>query len=76
MEKKPQVFRMADIRHRKESLGENGTYIKPFVTVKNSESMAVGVNFPNKVPVSFCLPCGELSFCHQGKFRSVVGGGG
>lgn len=76
MDKKPQVFRMADIRHRKESLGENGTYIKPFVTVKNSESMAGGVNFLNNVSVPFDLPCDELMFCHEGTFRLVVDGVG
>jgi len=42
---KPTVFKRADIQHRKDGLEDGGTYIKPLVTVKNSESMAGGVNF-------------------------------
>ena len=74
MDKTPKVFRMADIRHRKDNLGENGTYIKPFVTVKNSESMAGGINFLNNVSIPFDLPCDELIYCFEGTFRLVVEG--
>ena len=63
---------MDEIRHRKENLGENGTYIKPFVNVRNSESMAGGINFLNNVSIPFDLPCDELIYCHEGTFRLVV----
>ena len=46
---KPIVFNRADIQHRKDGLEDGGTYIKPFVTIRNSESMAGGVNFLKKV---------------------------
>ncbi len=72
MANKPIVFRMDEIRHRKENLGENGTYIKPFVNVRNSESMAGGINFLNNVSIPFDLPCDELIYCHEGTFRLVV----
>ena len=42
---KPIVFNRADIQHRKDGLEDGGTYIKPFVTTRNSESMAGGVYF-------------------------------
>ena len=71
---KPLVFRGADIEHRKQSLGEGGTYIKPMVTVKNSESMAGGINFLNNVSVPFDIPCDELIYCHEGNFRLMCDG--
>jgi ethanolamine utilization protein EutQ len=55
-----------------EGLEEGGTYIKPFVTVRNSSSMAGGVNFLNKVSVPWELTCDEIIYCHQGQFRLVV----
>ena len=52
---KPEVFKRIDVQHRKDGLKDGGTYIKPFVTIKNSESMAGGVNFLKKVSIGFCL---------------------
>jgi len=40
----PGVFRIADIQHRIDNLPENGTFIKPFVTVEISTSMCGGIN--------------------------------
>ncbi len=39
---KPIVFKFSDIEHRRVELPPGGTYIKPFVTVRNCESMAGG----------------------------------
>ncbi len=71
---KPQVFRLSEIEDRLHDLPEGKTYIKPFVTVRNSESMAGGVNFLNKVSVPWELTCDELIFCHQGTFRLMCDG--
>ena len=71
---KPLVFRRAEIQHRKESLEDGGTYIKPFVTVKNCDSMAGGVNFLNNACIPFDLPCDELIYCHEGTFRLTCDG--
>jgi ethanolamine utilization protein EutQ len=70
----PSVFRISDIQDRIDNLPENGTYIKPFVNVKNSDSMAGGINALNKISVPFDLPCDELIFCLEGTFRLVVDG--
>jgi len=71
---KPIVFKRQDIQHRKESLQEGGTYIKPFVTVRNSDSMAGGVNFLNNVSIPWDLTCDEIIYCHEGNFRLVCDG--
>lgn len=71
---KPSVFRFSEVAHRLEELEEGGTFIKPFVNTKISDSMAGGVNFLNKVSVPWDLTCDELIYCHQGTFRLVVDG--
>ena len=72
---KPRGYGRADNQHRKDSLPEGGTYIKPMVTAKNSEStMAGGINFLNKVSVPFDIPCDELIFCYEGNFRLTCDG--
>ena len=68
----PIVFRLSEIEHRLHELPEGKTYIKPFVTVRNCESMAGGLNFLNKVSVPWKLTCDELIYCLQGTFRLVV----
>ena len=71
---KPLVFKRADIQHRKDNLEDGGTYIKPFVTVRNSESMAAGVNFLKNASVPWNLTCDELIFCQEGDFRLMCDG--
>ena len=71
---KPIVFRLDEIKNRLDALPEGGTYIKPFVTVKNCESMAGGLNFLNKVSVPWNLTCDEIIYCHQGTFRLMCDG--
>ena len=71
---KPSVFRRSDIQHRHDELPENGTFIKPFVTTRNCESMAGGVNFLHKVSIPWDLTCDEIFFCHEGTFRLVCDG--
>ncbi len=68
----PSVFRFSDVEHRLETLDKGGTFIKPFVNTKNSDSMAGGINFLNDVSVPWDLTCDELIYCHQGTFRLVV----
>ena len=68
----PSVFRFSDVEHRLETLEKGGTFIKPFVNTKNSDSMAGGINFLNDVSVPWDLTCDELIYCHQGTFRLVV----
>jgi|TARA_B110000211_G_scaffold205357_1_gene239580 ethanolamine utilization protein EutQ len=68
----PSVFRIADIQDRIDNLPENGTFIKPFVNVGNSKSMAGGINALNKIKVPWDLTCDELIFCLKGTFRLVV----
>lgn len=68
----PTVFRFADVADRLENLESGGTFIKPFVNTKVSESMAGGLNFLNNVSVPWDLTCDELIYCHQGRFRLVV----
>ncbi len=67
----PIVFRLSEIEHRLHALPEGETYIKPFATVRNSESMAGGLNFLNKVSVPWKLTCDDLIFCHQGTFSLI-----
>ena len=71
---KPTVFKRANIQHRKDGLEDGGTYIKPLVTVKNSESMAGGVNFLKKVSIPWDLTCDEIIYCHEGNFRLMCDG--
>jgi ethanolamine utilization protein EutQ len=71
---KPIVFRLDEIKNRLDALPEGGIYIKPFVTVKNCESMAGGLNFLNKVSVPWNLTCDEIIYCHEGTFRLMCGG--
>ena len=71
---KPLVFKRADIQHRKDNLEDGGTYIKPFVTVRNSESMAGGVNFLKNASVPWDLTCDEIIFCQEGNFRLMCDG--
>ncbi len=68
----PTVFRMSDIADRKENLDNNGTFIKPFINTKVSESMAGGVNFLNNVSIPWDLTCDEIIYCFEGTFRLVV----
>ena len=68
----PTVFRFADVVDRLENLEPGGTFIKPFVNTKVSQSMAGGLNFLNNVSVPWDLTCDELIYCHQGTFRLVV----
>ena len=71
---KPIVFKLSGVEHRLHELPEGKTYIKPFVNVRNSESMAGGLNFLNKVSVPWSLTCDEMIYCHQGTFRLVCDG--
>ena len=71
---KPIVFRLSEIQNRLDDLPEGKTYIKPFVTVRNCESMAGGLNFLNKVSVPWDLTCDEMIYCHEGQFRLVCEG--
>jgi len=68
----PSVFRIADIQDRIDNLPEDGTFIKPFVNVNNSDSMAAGINALNKISVPWDLTCDELIYCLKGTFRLVV----
>ena len=68
----PSVFRIAEIQERIDNLPENGTFIKPFVTVENSTSMAGGINALNKISVPWDLTCDEMIYCLEGTFRLVV----
>ena len=68
----PTLFSFADVADRLENLESGGTFIKPFVNTKVSESMAGGLNFLNNVSVPWDLTCDELIYCHQGRFRLVV----
>ena len=68
----PTVFKMSEIADRKKNLGENGTFIKPFINTKVSESMAGGVNFLNNVSIPWDLTCDEIIYCFEGTFRLVV----
>ena len=68
----PSVFRISDIQDRIDNLPANGTFIKPFVTVENSDSMAGGINALNQISVPWDLTCDELIFCLEGTFRLVV----
>ena len=70
----PIVFKFNDIKHRLDELPEGGTYIKPWATVKNNDSMAGGLNFLNKVSVPWQLTCDELIYCHSGSFRLMCDG--
>ena len=70
----PGVFRRAEIQHRKDNHRRWRTYIKPFVTVRNSESMAAGVNFLKNASVPWDLTCDELIFCQEGNFRLLCDG--
>jgi ethanolamine utilization protein EutQ len=71
---KPIVFPLAEIVHRLNDLPEGKTYIKPWATIRNCESMAGGLNFLNKVSVSWRLTCDELIYCHKGTFRLMCDG--
>ncbi len=71
---KPIVFKFSDIEHRLVDLPPGKTYIKPFVNVRNCESMAGGLNFLNNVSVPWDLTCDELIYCHDGHFRLVCDG--
>lgn len=68
---KPTVFRFSEIEHRLTELPPGKTYIKPFVTVRNCESMAGGLNFLNNVSVPWDLTCDEIIYCHSGTFRLI-----
>ena len=70
----PIVFPFAEIQHRLDELPEGKTYIKPWSTVRNCESMAGGLNFLNNVCVPWKLTCDELIYCHQGTFRLTCDG--
>ena len=68
----PSVFRISEIQDRIDNLPTNGTFIKPFVNVEVSESMAGGINCLNKISVPWDLTCDELIYCLDGTFRLVV----
>jgi len=71
---KPTLFPFADIEHRYQELEPGGTFIKPWVNVKVSESMAGGVNFLNEVSVPWKLEVDEIVFCMKGNFRLIADG--
>ena len=71
---RPEVFKRIDVQHRKDGLKDGGTYIKPFVTIKNSETMAGGVNFLKKVSIPWDLTCDEIIYCMKGTFRLTCDG--
>ncbi len=70
----PSVFRLSEIQDRIDNLPANGTFIKPFVNVEVSESMAGGINCLNNISVPWDLTCDELIYCLEGTFRLVVEG--
>ena len=45
MDKKPKLYKFKDIENRFQTLEPGGTYIKPFVTSKVSNTMCGGLNF-------------------------------
>ena len=45
MDKKPKLYKFTDIEHRYQTLEPGGTYIKPFVTSKVSNTMCGGLKF-------------------------------
>lgn len=71
---KPTLFKFSDIEHRLVELPPGGTYIKPWVNTKVSESMAGGVNFLNNVSVPWNLEVDEIIFVKEGNFRLVADG--
>jgi ethanolamine utilization protein EutQ len=68
---KPIVFKFSEIKHCLTELPPGKSYIKPFVTVRNSESMAGGLNFLNNVSIPWDLTCDEIIYCHEGTFRLI-----
>ncbi|MGI9310083.1 MAG: hypothetical protein ACR2P7_00955 [bacterium] len=65
---KPTVFKRADIQHRFDDLPENGTYIKPFITTRNCESMAGGINFLHKTSILGNSPATKLFTATKASF--------
>ncbi|MBN3563660.1 cupin domain-containing protein [Aliamphritea spongicola] len=70
----PTLFKFSDIEHRLVELEPGGTYIKPWVNTKVSESMAGGVNFLNNVSVPWNLEVDEIIFVKEGNFRLIADG--
>ncbi len=68
----PSLFRISEIQDRIDNLPANSTYIKPFVNVEVSDSMAGGINCLNRISVPWDLTCDELIYCLEGTFRLVV----
>lgn len=69
----PILFKYEVISNRKKSMAESDTYIKPHVNVRNSTSMAGGINLLRNISVPWDLTCDEIIFCHKGNFRLVHG---
>ena len=63
------VFRYSAIEERKKTMEESDTHIKPFVNVRNSESMAAGVNVLRNISIPWNLTCDEVIYCFKGAFR-------
>ncbi|WP_271271621.1 cupin domain-containing protein [Aliamphritea hakodatensis] len=70
----PTLFKFSDIENRLVELEPGGTYIKPWVNTKVSESMAGGVNFLNNVSVPWNLEVDEIIFVKEGNFRLIADG--
>lgn len=69
----PILFNYEVVSDRKKRMGKSDTYIKPYVNVGNSTSMAAGMNVLRNISVPWDLTCDEVIFCHKGEFRLVCG---
>lgn len=69
----PILFKYTMIAERKKEMAASDTYIKPHVNVRNSTSMAGGINVLKNISVPWDLTCDEIIFCHKGTFRLVCG---
>ena len=74
MDKKPKLYKFKDIENRFQTLEPGGTYIKPFVTSKVSNTMCGGLNFLNNISVPWDLTCDEIIYCMKGTFRLTCDG--
>ena len=74
MGSKPQLYKFDSIKERYRTLEPGGTYIKPFVTSKVSETMCGGINVLNDIQVPWDLTCDEIVYCLEGTFRLVCNG--
>lgn len=67
----PILFEYSVVAERRKKMAESDTYIKPHVNVRNSTSMAGGLNVLRRISVPWDLTCDEIIFCHKGTFRLV-----